>query len=65
MSSQAGAPTESRDTIGHLLSVGFIAAGPRSLQRGAAHIYMTTKVFLSHFGFDTFRDVRTWRRLRV
>ena len=47
----------SRDTIGHLRSLGFIAAGPRSPQPGAPYTYVTTKEFLSHFGFDTLRDL--------
>ncbi|MCP4561880.1 MAG: SMC-Scp complex subunit ScpB [Bosea sp.] len=47
----------SRDTIGHLRGLGFIAAGPRSPQPGAPYTYVTTKEFLSHFGFDTLRDL--------
>ncbi len=47
----------SRDVIGHLRSLGFIAAGPRSPQPGAPYTYVTTKEFLSHFGFDTLRDL--------
>ncbi|TWG90061.1 segregation and condensation protein B [Mesorhizobium sp. J18] len=47
----------SRDTIGHLRALGFIAAGPRSPQPGAPYTYVTTKEFLSHFGFDTLRDL--------
>ncbi|MEZ0213169.1 MAG: SMC-Scp complex subunit ScpB [Xanthobacteraceae bacterium] len=47
----------SRDVIGHLRSLGFIAAGPRSPQPGAPYTYVTTKQFLSHFGFDTLRDL--------
>lgn len=47
----------SRDTIGHLRALGFIAAGPRSPQPGAPYSYVTTKDFLSHFGFDTLRDL--------
>jgi segregation and condensation protein B len=47
----------SRDTIGHLRGLGFIAAGPRSPQPGAPYTYVTTKGFLSHFGFDTLRDL--------
>jgi len=47
----------SRDTIGHLRSLSFIAAGPRSPQPGAPYTYVTTKEFLSHFGFDTLRDL--------
>ena len=47
----------SRDVIGHLRSLGFIAAGSRSPQPGAPYTYVTTKGFLSHFGFDTLRDL--------
>ena len=47
----------SRDTIGHLRSLGFIAAGPRSPTPGAPYTYVTTPGFLSHFGFDTLRDL--------
>ncbi len=47
----------SRDTIGHLRRLGFIAAGPRSPQPGAPYTYVTTREFLGHFGFDTLRDL--------
>lgn len=47
----------SRDTIAALRGMGFIAAGPRSPQPGAPYTYVTTKAFLSHFGFDTLRDL--------
>ena len=47
----------SRDVIGHLRSLGFIAAGPRSPQPGAPYTYVTTSQLLSHFGFDTLRDL--------
>ncbi|MCO6388697.1 SMC-Scp complex subunit ScpB [Aliihoeflea sp. 40Bstr573] len=47
----------SRDMIGHLRALGFIAAGPRSPQLGAPYTYVTTKEFLSHFGFDMLRDL--------
>ncbi|OYX69302.1 MAG: segregation and condensation protein B [Rhizobiales bacterium 32-66-11] len=47
----------SRDTIGYLRSVDFIAAGPRSPQPGAPYTYVTTKGFLAHFGLDTLRDL--------
>ena len=47
----------SRDTIGHLRRLGFIAAGPRVPQPGAPYTYVTTREFLSHFGFDTLRDL--------
>lgn len=46
-----------RDTIGHLRKLGLIAAGPRSPQPGAPYTYVTTQGFLSHFGFDTLRDL--------
>lgn len=47
----------SRDTIGHLRGLGFIAAGPRSPQPGSPYTYVTTKEFLVHFGFETLRDL--------
>ena len=47
----------SRDTLGHLRGLGFIAAGPRSPQLGAPYSYVTTKAFLSQFGFETLRDL--------
>ena len=47
----------SRDTIGHLRGLDFIAAGPRSPQPGAPYTYVTTKEFLSHYGLDTLRDL--------
>lgn len=47
----------SRDTIAALRGRGFIAAGPRSPQPGAPYTYVTTKAFLSQFGFDTLRDL--------
>lgn len=47
----------SRDTIAALRGLGFISAGPRSPQPGAPYTYVTTKQFLSHFGFDTLRDL--------
>ncbi|MFT4118344.1 SMC-Scp complex subunit ScpB [Bradyrhizobium sp.] len=47
----------SRDTIGRLRGLEFIAAGPRNPQPGAPYTYVTTKAFLSHFGFDTLRDL--------
>ena len=58
----------SRDVIGHLRALGFIAAGPRSPTPGAPYTYVTTKAFLSHFGFDTLRDlpdIETARRRRA
>lgn len=47
----------SRDTIGHLRGLGFIAAGPRSPQPGSPYTYVTTKEFLGHFGLETLRDL--------
>ncbi|GLK70204.1 SMC-Scp complex subunit ScpB [Ancylobacter dichloromethanicus] len=47
----------SRDTIGHLRRLGFVAAGPRSPQPGAPYTYVTTSEFLVHYGFDTLRDL--------
>ncbi|MGX9431045.1 SMC-Scp complex subunit ScpB [Bradyrhizobium sp. LeoA1S1] len=47
----------SRDTIGRLRGLGFIASGPRSPQPGAPYTYVTTKGFLSHFGLETLRDL--------
>ena len=47
----------SRDLIGHLRGLGFIASGPRAPQPGAPYTYVTTKEFLSYFGFDTLRDL--------
>jgi len=47
----------SRDTTGHLRNLGFIAAGPRSPEPGAPYTYVTTKEFLSHFGFETLQDL--------
>lgn len=47
----------SRDTIGHLRRLEFIASGPRSPQPGAPYTYVTTRRFLEHFGLDTLRDL--------
>lgn len=47
----------SRDTIGHLRKLGFIAAGPRSPQPGAPYTYVTTPKFLSVFGLASLRDL--------
>lgn len=47
----------SRDVISHLRALGFIAAGPRSPTPGAPYTNVTTKAFLSQFGFDTLRDL--------
>jgi len=53
----------SRDTIGHLRKLGFIAAGPRSPQPGAPYTYVTTSAFLSRFGFETLRDLPDFEML--
>jgi len=53
----------SRDLIGVLRSQDFIASGPRSPQPGAPYTYVTTKAFLSHFGFDTLRDLPDFEAL--
>lgn len=47
----------SRDLIASLRAQGFIGSGPRSPQPGAPYTYVTTAAFLSHFGFDTLRDL--------
>ncbi|MER9946299.1 SMC-Scp complex subunit ScpB [Mesorhizobium sp. M0092] len=53
----------SRDLIGVLRGQDFIASGPRSPQPGAPYTYVTTKAFLSHFGFDTLRDLPDFEAL--
>ena len=47
----------SRDTIGHLRRLDFIASGPRAPQPGAPYTYVTTRKFLEQFGLDTLRDL--------
>lgn len=47
----------SRDLIAALRGDGFVGAGPRSPQPGAPYTYVTTAGFLSHFGFQTLRDL--------
>ncbi|TPK10515.1 SMC-Scp complex subunit ScpB [Mesorhizobium sp. B2-5-7] len=47
----------SRDLIGTLRAQGFIASGPRSPTPGAPYTFVTTPVFLSHFGFETLREL--------
>jgi segregation and condensation protein B len=47
----------SRDAIAALRGEGFIAAGPRSPSPGAPYAYVTTPAFLSHFGFESLRDL--------
>lgn len=53
----------SRDVIGHLRALGFIAAGPRSPTPGAPYTNVTTKAFLSQFGFESLRDLPDIERL--
>ncbi|TIP10588.1 SMC-Scp complex subunit ScpB [Mesorhizobium sp.] len=53
----------SRDLIGNLRSAGFIGSGPRSPQPGAPYTFVTTKMFLAHFGFDTLRDLPNMEKL--
>ena len=47
----------SRDAIAALRGEGLIAAGPRSPTPGAPYAYVTTPMFLSHFGFESLRDL--------
>src|SRR5271166_3396730 len=47
----------SRDAIAALRGEGLIAAGPRSPSPGAPYAYVTTPEFLSHFGFESLRDL--------
>ena len=47
----------SRDAIAALRGEGLIAAGPRSPTPGAPYAYVTTPAFLSHFGFESLRDL--------
>jgi segregation and condensation protein B len=47
----------SRDLIASLRGAGFVASGPRAPQPGAPYTFVTTKAFLSHFGFETLRDL--------
>ena len=53
----------SRDAIAALRADGFIAAGPRSPTPGAPYAYVTTPGFLSHFGFESLRDLPDIERL--
>ena len=53
----------SRDLIGVLRSQDFIASGPRSPTPGAPYTYVTTRTFLSHFSFDTLRDLPNFEAL--
>lgn len=47
----------SRDTIASLRTHNFIATGPRSPQPGAPYTFVTTTVFLAHFGLNSLRDL--------
>ena len=47
----------SRDAIAALRGEGFIAAGPRSPTPGAPYAYVTAQGFLSHFGFESVREL--------
>ena len=47
----------SRYVIAALRGEGLIAAGPRSPTPGAPYAYVTTPGFLSHFGFESLRDL--------
>jgi segregation and condensation protein B len=47
----------SRDVIGHLRRLDLIGSGPRAPQPGAPYTYVTTKTFLTQFGFDTLGDL--------
>ncbi|MBE0692663.1 MAG: SMC-Scp complex subunit ScpB, partial [Aquamicrobium sp.] len=53
----------SRDLIGNLRAMGFIASGPRSPRPGAPYTYVTTKGFLGHFGLDTLRELPDYEAL--
>jgi segregation and condensation protein B len=53
----------SRDAIAALRADGFIAAGPRSPTPGAPYAYVTTPGFLSHFGFESLRDLPDMEKL--
>jgi segregation and condensation protein B len=47
----------SRDAIASLRGEGLIAAGPRSPALGAPYAYVTTPGFLSHYGFESLRNL--------
>src|SRR5271169_2739631 len=47
----------SRDAIAALRGEGLITAGPRSPTPGTPYAYVTTPAFLSHFGFESLRDL--------
>jgi len=47
----------SRDIIAALRDEGLIANGPRSPEQGAPFTYVTTKSFLTRYGFDSLHDL--------
>lgn len=51
--------------IGAHRAMGLIAAGPRSPTPGAPYAFVTTKTFLTRFGFDTLRDLPVSRCSRT
>ena len=53
----------SRDLIATLRAQDFIASGPRSPQPGAPYTYVTTRTFLTAFGFETLRDLPDFEAL--
>lgn len=53
----------SRDLIANLRQNDFIGSGPRSPQPGAPYTYVTTSSFLSHFGFESLRDMPDMEKL--
>ncbi|AYG61797.1 SMC-Scp complex subunit ScpB [Rhizobium jaguaris] len=54
----------SRDTIAHLRSLDFVSSGPRSPQPGAPYTLVTTRIFLSHFGLESLRDLPDFEALQ-
>jgi len=52
-----------RDAIAALRGDGLIAAGPRTPALGAPYAYVTTDGFLSHFGFESLRDLPDMEKL--
>nr|WP_246365885.1 SMC-Scp complex subunit ScpB [Gellertiella hungarica] len=46
-----------REVIAALRQAGFVSAGPRSPAPGAPYTFVTTRFFLSAFGFQTLRDL--------
>ncbi|MBV1703125.1 MAG: SMC-Scp complex subunit ScpB [Hyphomicrobiales bacterium] len=53
----------SRDQIATLKAAQFIASGPRSPSIGAPTTLVTTPAFLTHFGFNTLRDLPDYEAL--